>query len=595
MTDPDTATLLRARLPMVALGAGSGFAFWLLARSWDQTVLPEAGFLAVFAFLSSFCGAALAMIGPVSLARALRGALWIALPITGLMLLAGTRYEVATGLFDNQVLVLVAVVLVAIACPFVLLRMSQPGRWMRFADLSSASWGMLFRLSCGAGFVLVFWILGFLSHALLDLVNITLLEDIAEIDWLALMLSGAVFGLGLAVVQDLGGSGAPQLLFRLLSLLLIPVALVVGLFLAAIPVQGLSSAFGQLSSAGTLMAMALVMMMLVCVALTWQQHPSGVNGAAARLLAGALMLVTGLAVWAVLMRVRQYGWTPDRVYALWFAAVLLLHGLAYAGCAVFGGSGWSGRLRRAAVGLALVTAAALALILTPVVDAGRIAAKSQVARVLAGEAEAAELPLWQMAHRWGTAGRDGLEQLAAYAEASGNTDLTMRLQEARSAATYWELAADVQDVTDDLRRDLLEVMPVQPAGAAPTPEDFRGLRRYQLVRWIRGCKQLLPDGAAGCVLVRGPLGVSADAADDQALLLFREGRNGAQLESLALRFGPDGAEMLGSVLLGEAARTEQTIAQVEALLAAAQAGRFEISPARQNTLKLGDLEVLITP
>ncbi|UWR61586.1 DUF4153 domain-containing protein [Phaeobacter inhibens] len=596
MTDPDTATALRARLPMVALGAGSGFALWLLARDWDQPGLSESLFLAMFAFLSSFCGASLAMIGPLSLLRALQGGLWVAVPMTALMLLAALRYPAATDLLQNEVLVLMALTLGAMACPFVLLRLSVPDRWTRFAALSAASWGIAFRLACGVGFVAVFWILGLLSNALLDLVNVTILEDIAEVDWLALTLSGAVFGLGLAVVQELGGGGAPHLLFRLLSLLLIPVLLVVGLFLAAIPLQGLSSAFGHLSSAATLMAMSAVMMTLVCVALTRQEQPKGANGIAARLLAIGLMLVTGLAVWAVLMRVWQYGWTPDRIYALLFAMMLLLHGLVYAGCAAIGGAHWPDLLRRAIVGLALMTGATLALALTPLVDAGRIAGNNQVARVLAGETKAEELPLWQMAHDWGQGGLDALARLDAHAEETGDKDLSKRLQSARSAATRWQMTTDVVDVTDDQRKELIELLPVRPAGALVTADDFRGLKRYQLLRWIRGCKQLLPDGNAGCVLIRGALGATSDETADFALLFFREGRDGAQLESLALRFGPDGADMLGRVILERGTPVEEwATEQVEAALAAAQADRFEISPARQNTLKLGGLEVLVRP
>ncbi|WP_405107013.1 hypothetical protein L0Z65_09275 [Phaeobacter sp. BS52] len=224
-----------------------------------------------------------------------------------------------------------------------------------------------------------------------------------------------------------------------------------------------------------------------------------------------------------------------------------------------------------------MTGATLALALTPLVDAGRIAANNQVARVLAGETEAAELPLWQMAHDWGQGGLDALTRLEAHAEETGDTDLSNRLQLARSATSRWQMTKDVVDVTDDQRKELIELLPVQPAGATVTADDFRGLKRFQLLRWIRGCKRLLPDGSAGCVLIRGALGVTSDEAAELALLLFREGRDGAQLETLALRFGPDGADMLDRIILdriildrGPPAQ-QQTKEQVEALLAAAQA------------------------
>ncbi|MFS4582536.1 DUF4153 domain-containing protein [Phaeobacter sp. C3_T13_0] len=595
MTDLDTTTALRGRLPVVALGAGSGFAFWLLARNWEQSSLSETVFLLMFAFLSSFCGSALAMVGPLSLVRVLRAALWIALPLTALMLLAAQQFVVATDLMENEVLVLLALGLGAIACPFILLRMTEPDRWNQFSDLSSASWGIAFRLACGLGFVAVFWILGFLSDALLDLVNITILEDIAEIDWLALMLSGAVFGLGLAVVQELGGGGAPQLLFRLLNLLLIPVLLVVGLFLAAIPLQGLSSAFGQLSSAATLMAMAGVMMTLVCVVLIRYKQPRGANGIAVRLLAVGLMLVAGLAVWAVVMRVWQYGWTPDRVYALCLSGVLLLHGFVYVGCAAIGGIRWPDFMRRSIVGLALATLAVFTIMLTPLIDAGRISTNSQIGRVISGEAEAADLPLWAMAHRWGTSGLEGLEMLDAHAIATQDTGLSDRLRFARTAATLWEAERDAQDITADLRTELTDLLPVRPKGATVGVDFFKGARRHQLVRWIDGCKRQTSDGGAGCVLIQGALGAATDAENttgQHALLLFKEGRDDERLASVGMLSTSEGIVVSGSVVLGQ---EKLEPGQAEALLKTALNGDFVISPARRNTLKLGNMEVLIVP
>ena len=595
MSDMTAATVAKARLPVIGLGAGSGFAVWLLAEALQQDVLSPSLWLAAFAFVGSLCCGALAMIGPLPIHRALKGGGLLAVPMTGLLLLASLRFSVATDLLDGPALVLMAIALGGVSCSFLLMWLRGAQDWLSYDALSAASWGIAFRLGCGIAFVFVLWGLGLLSNALLGLVNITFLEDIADTDWLALTLSGAAFGLGLAVVQELGDGHAPELLFRLISLLLVPVFVVVGLFLLAIPFQGLSNAFGHLSSAATLMAMAGVIGTLICVVLYRFRQPRGLTGLTTRALAGALGLVAVLCIWAVMMRIFQYGWTPDRVYAAALAALVLLHGVTYAVVAVTGGVNWAAKLRRAVVALGLVTAAWLAILLSPLADAGRISAASQIARFNAGEIPAHELPLWEMAHDWGRAGQAALATLEAAAQAQGDGDLLERLEIARAADTRWEALAAREPNTADLAARLSALLPVRPAGQVIDADYFSEIEAFNLNRWISSCELVLQNGRRGCAAIvepLGPLGVGEQVGGDTTLLVLVPPHDLTRLEFVPLTRRNGKTEAGYSITLGNSAHSAAGAAE---LLGTVQDGLYEVSPSRQMTLKLGEMEVLSQP
>jgi len=83
--------------------------------------------------------------GPVNVARALKGALLIAVPVTVLVSLAGLRHVEATDLLDEPVMLSVTMVLVFCSAPFLLVWLQTPKDWRSYAALFDAAWTMTVR------------------------------------------------------------------------------------------------------------------------------------------------------------------------------------------------------------------------------------------------------------------------------------------------------------------------------------------------------------------------------------------------------------------------------------------------------------------
>ncbi len=582
------AQIAAHRLVMASLAALAGLALWALVEQWDNPALPAAAYLAAFTFTASFSTMALALAGPVSVRAALSGALAPAILLTALVSLAGARYAVATSFLDDPVMLSVAGILVLFATPFLLVWMTERAEWASYARLFDAAWRMVVRYTVALAFVAVFWLLAFLGNALLKLVDVTVIDVVLRTDWARYMASGAILGLGLAVVHELRETLSPYLLLRLLRLLVPAVLAIVGVFLLAIPLRGFGQLFGEFSAAGTLMAVAIAAITLVSAALD-RDDSAAVRTRGLRLATRALALILPLlavlAVWAVLLRVRQYGLTPDRILALAVSAFLLAYGACYCGAALLG-KGWMARIRKVNVGMALLVLLVGALWMTPVLNVYRLSAQSQLARYESGAASLDQLALWQMAHEWGKAGQAALVQLEAMRERPDHADLVARIEMVRSEPNPFQLERLVQQGKAPNRAaELLDLMPVRPAGATMTLGRFLEVPDYGLDAWLQACNRALPDGRAGCVLVQGGF-APVVAEEDQAVVIYLDGDGQSRADHVV--WLEEGASISTMVQSG----TGDWPALPDTAIADALDGRFDIRPSGQKALVLEGLELV---
>lgn len=566
---------------MFALGGAAGLALWALGDNWDDPALPAPIYLAVFSFVAVFSAVALALAGPVPTRRALSGALVLAVPVTALVSLAGLRHVVATDLLDDPVMLSVVTALVFFATPFLMVWLQARADWRRYAALFDAAWTMAVRYAVGWAFVAVFWLVAFLSNALLELVEIDLIDQLLQIDWVRFGVTGAVLGLGLAVVYELRQTISPYLILRLLRLLVPVVLVVVGVFLAALPFRGLSELFGEFSAAGTLMGAAMVAITLISTALD-KDDSAAVNTRGIRLatrgLALLLPLLTGLAVWAVVLRVRQYGWTPDRVLAVSVALFLLTYGLGYC-VSVLRGQGWAGSIRVVNVAMALAVIAASALWLTPVLNSYRISANSQVARFTSGRSTPDQLDMWAMQHDWGRAGQAGVARLAASATETDNTEMLARIAAVRSVTSAYQFEQAIQTRRAPGNAETLaQLMVVRPEGASLTAGTFEGLAFHRMTQWLDGCQRVLPDGRPGCVMVRGAFAPLIDAGA-QGIVLYLDELHQVRANHVLLR--PD-AGLKVSEVYDPVSGLWPTLP--ESTIGSVLDGTFDIRPSGGNAL-----------
>ena len=136
-----------------------------------------------------------------------------------------------------------------------------------YVHLFDVSWSILVRYSAAWLFVGLFWAVLFLSHALLEIVGLSFIEDLIDIDGVPYVVTGFALGLGLSVVHEMRDYLSPFLVLRLLRLLVPVVLLVVAIFVVAALLQSPGELFGSLSRAATLLSVALAMICLVSISL----------------------------------------------------------------------------------------------------------------------------------------------------------------------------------------------------------------------------------------------------------------------------------------------------------------------------------------
>ncbi|MCE8537593.1 DUF4153 domain-containing protein [Ruegeria pomeroyi] len=589
MTDLDVTVAIRDRLAQAAAGTLAALALWALAEVWGREVLPERVWLCLLSLVLVQSGATLALAGPVGLLRGAVMSLWLSLPATLLTWSVASRFDPASRLLQHPQLVLALAGFVFVALPFLVVRAEGRGRMLDYASLFAATWETALRFVLAWVFVGLFWGVLLLSDALLDLVGVGVIDRILEEGVLFYALSGAVLGFALAVIHEARSRVSPYPVLRLLRLLLPVLLTVMVLFLAALPLRGLSGLFGDLSSAAILLATAAAAITLISTALD-RDEAHAVNSpglrSSTRALAILLPVPIALAVWALGIRVTGYGWTPARLFAALSAGLMAIYGLGYCLLALRGGD-WTARLRRFNVTMAVLLLVASALWLTPLLDSLRISTASQVARYAEARAERGELPIWEMTHDWGRAGQAGLEQLRQLAIAQEDAGLIRALERAREVDSRYLFETPELPLTEDLVPGLVARMQVRPDGAGLSAADLAGIPQHELQSWRDGCARPLPDGRPGCALIRGAFS-PAVAAEDQAIVLFLDELG--RVRATHLR-----RNAAGDLFLRPAGDPRQSggLSAAPELLMQALDGGFAIVPSGQQALEIDGM--LISP
>jgi hypothetical protein len=488
----------------------------------------------------------------------------------------------------------VTLIAVAVFLPFWIAAAGPARDWKDYAALFDAVWRIVLRYIVAGLFTLVVWLTVFLAHSLLGVVGIEIIGDLVAIDGVAFAVTGGVFALGLAVAQEYAGTLSPYIVLRLLRLLLPPLVGVTGLFLVALPFRGLSGLFGGLSSAGVLMSVAILGITLVAIAADRSEAEAAASATirlSARLMAVFLPFLGGLAVLAVAIRVREYGWSPDRVVAMTAALATTAYALAYAGAAILGRDRWMDWLRRVNVPLALGLGLVALLLLTPVIDPQRISAQSQVARFESGAVDADAIDLWSLREDWGRAGQAAIARLGA-PDHPRATDIEERLAALEAAGDRYSFEAALPPAAQAaLAAEIRDRMAVYPAGAT-VPEGLLDVMPVdELRRWREACERRTPAGNPGCVAVLADL-LPAEAGDEVLLftLITDDYVNWTAVVPARATGGDSTPPLVPLQVVGD----YSALARPEAL-DRLLSGEFSVAPMSLNGLTVGGTTVFLQP
>ncbi len=580
--------VMQRRGLLAFIGALAGLSLWLLDEISLRGGLPERLHFFLAACAVVFFGGVLAMAGPLRPRRAALSAAPLAAGVAGLLLLASLRYDGVAQFHFADLSFVAAFALCFLAVPF-LIAAAGPG-WRDYATLFSESWLLVVRVVTAWVFAGLIWGLIWLSDALLGLVGLGVIDWLmAEGGPLPGMVTGVALGLGIAVAVENVDLLSPDLILRLLRLLALPLLGVMAVFLVALPMQGLSRLPEGISAAVTLLFLVACAVALIS-AVVERDEAQAAEGAviprAAQGLALLLPVPVALAGWALVQRVVQHGWTPGRL----FGVVLVVLAAGYAVLylrALLAGAGWRGWVRRGNLGMALAMLGAAGLWLTPILNAEAISARSQLARLQAGEVTAADMDLAAL-ERWGRAGAQALALLETRALEPGQDVLAARMaartQERAESGDPVVIAQEAEALLADLRA----VMPVQPAGATATRDMLlKAIPAMELQSWIDACRSPLPGTERpGCVFVVADLWT--DAPGEEALVLLREPSGFIRYEGLGMRGGEvqrRSVAAMGGVL--------PDLTAGEALIGELQDAPVALSPAPLNALGVAGGIVLL--
>lgn len=310
-------------------------------------------------------------------------------------------------------LVVYSVVLFFIAHTLVLAGAQEGRRIAGYNAYFETAWKLAIQLLFSAFFVGALFVVLFMGAELFMLVKLSFLRELLRESWFNVPVICTAFSCAMHVtdVRPAIVRGIRTLLLVLMSWILpVAVVLVTG-FLCALPFTGLTALWETRHATSVLLATAALLLVLINAAFQ--------NGEAlvalplrvgARTAAILILPVTLVGIYALGLRVVQYGWTSDRVIAAACLLVALFYAAGYL-WAAYQYDTWLKPVSMVNVWGAFLVMAVLLALFTPIADPARIGVNSQMARLAKGKTAAADFDFRYLRFEGGRYGRAALEEL----------------------------------------------------------------------------------------------------------------------------------------------------------------------------------------
>lgn len=257
-----------------------------------------------------------------------------------------------------------------------------------YARHFDTAWKQGVQAVLAAAFVGVFWGVLYLGASLFKLVDVDFLERLILHRWFAYPATTLALAVAIHVtdVQPSLIRGARSVALTLFSWLL-PLLVVILLgFLGSFPFISLAPLWKtHFATALLLVAAGLLVFLINCC---YEDGAAGQATSRTKRLAGsagaiALIPLVGLAAWALSLRVGQYGWTVERVFAAVVIGVAACYAIGYAG-AVMRAAPWLKRIEITNFIAAYLFLALVLALFSPIADPARLMVADQVARLKSG-------------------------------------------------------------------------------------------------------------------------------------------------------------------------------------------------------------------
>lgn len=359
---------------------------------------------------------------------------------------------------------------VAIAAPLFQAARDAGAARFDYEEVHGHAWTNVVMWCAACAFVGTVFLLGYVLSELFSLIGISLLSDALKEQWFGMALAGTAFGAAVGVLRERD---------RIVRLLLNVVLAVLGvlapvlaiglvLFLLSLPFTGLDALWEATKSTTPILLSCVIGALILANAVVGRNAEEESRFPPLRWGAMALGLtMLPLAVIAAIStgtRIAQYGFTPDRLWALVFVIVATAYGLAYLVALVRGRSDWAVELRPANLRLAFGLCGLALFLALPILSFNAISTRDQVARLQDGRVSPGKFDWAALRFDFGEPGEAAVKRLAA----SSSPELRRLAEKAVAAENRWNVdeatrAVEARQTLDRRLRVLPTAVPVPPA------------------------------------------------------------------------------------------------------------------------------------
>jgi hypothetical protein len=471
----------------------------------------------------------------------------------------------------------------------------QAGRESGFRPISypatyDHAWTNAILWCLGWAFVGVTMLLSFLLAALFQLIKIDFLNDLLQKEWFWRPLIGLSFGVGLALLRE--HSRIVSLLRNVAMLVLgvlAPVlAIGLGLFLLFLPFTGLQPLWDATkSTTPILLGCTLGALLLVNAVIGNGGDDAARNRVlrwAALVLAIVIFPLAGIAAIATGLRIGQYGFTPERLWALTFVLLASVVAVGYLVSVIRGRASWAEKVRPANLNLAIITCGVALLLATPILSFNAISTRDQVARLESGRITPEKFDWRALAFDFGEPGRRELERL----KKSAISAIRTKANEAFVAKSRWDAPNGEQALQEEAVEKTLRIL---PAGTALPPELREAVAGYWQCRGKACTLAFLPGGNEALLLVDSCFLPAPNAAADARPAA--SGKPPATITEFALPYCPDPVTdrytRVGNkwISAGKLPKPVQDVAARARTASGIAAGAIEVRPVQRRQVFVG--------
>jgi len=326
-------------------------------------------------------------------------------------------------------------------------------RWIApYPAYFETAWKFIVQLKFAFLFVGVLWLVLWLGASLFMLLKLDFLQELLKKSWFSVPVSVFAFASALHLTDVRPGivRGIRTLLLVLLSWLLPLATLIVFGFMASLPWTGLTPLWATRHATAVLLGAAAVLVVLINTAFQNGEVASQLarvlrwSGRLAALLLAPIVLI---GIYSLGLRVGDYGWTSDRV----FAAACLLVAACYAGgyaWAALSRGPWLGRVASTNVVTAFLILIVLLSLFSPIADPARVSVASQLNRLTSGKVAAAKFDYDYLRFEGERYGWNALRMLKDYQQGADAKLIRERSAETLAKHNQWEKERPVASPND---------------------------------------------------------------------------------------------------------------------------------------------------